>query len=90
MGEIVFVVGQSGTLSSTRGMSLSPGFFVVLIAVLVLVWLLSRRIGRWFGRSLKARQDLARSVADVGEKLERIEKKLDAQSKVSTTTAEKE
>ncbi len=53
---------------------------LVLIVVLVFVWLLSRRIRRWFGRSLKAKQDLARAAADVAERLERVEDKLDNQS----------
>ena len=88
MGEIAFVVAQSDRVARTRAIGLS--FFLVLIVVLVFVWLLSRRIRRWFGRSLKARQDLARSVADVGEKLERIEKKLDAQGEANTPTVEKE
>ncbi len=78
MGEIAFVVGQSATAGS-RGINLV--FFVVLILVLVFVWLMSRRIRRWFGRSLKARQDLARATADVAERLERIESKLEEQSK---------
>jgi membrane protein implicated in regulation of membrane protease activity len=78
VGEITFVVAQSSTEVS-RGFSLPC--VLVPILVLVLVWLLSRRIRRWFGRSLKARQDLARATADVAEKLERIESKLEEQSK---------
>ena len=71
MGEMAFVLGQ-GAQRSALGLVLP----IVLIAVLVLVWLLARRIRRWFGRSLKAQEDLARSVADVSDRLERIEAKL--------------
>jgi len=50
-------------------------FFFVFLLVVV------RAIQRWFGRSLKAQQDLARAAADMAERLERIEKKLDQQDK---------
>lgn len=81
MGEIAFVVGQSSTALFVRLIIFAS---VVLIPVLVFIWLLSRlirRIGRWFGRSLKARQDLARATADVAERLERIGSKLEEQGK---------
>jgi len=74
MGEITFVVAQISTAAAL-------GPYVVLILVCLLVWLPSRRIRRWFGRSLKAQQDLARATADVAERLERIESKLEEQSK---------
>ena len=74
MGEIAFVVAQSGPHAARGGISLV--FWAVLILVLVFVWDLSRRIRRWFGRSLKARQDLARSVADLVDRMERLEEKL--------------
>ena len=70
MGEMAFVLGQG----VQRGFGLALP--IVLIAVLVFVWLLARRIRRWFGRSLKAREDLVRSVGDVSERLERLEAKL--------------
>ena len=79
MGEIGFVVGQSVT---GRFTVMGLVFFVALTLVLVFVWDLIRRIRRWFGRSLKARQDLARATADVAERLERIENKLEEQTKV--------
>ena len=56
-------------------------FFVVVILVCALVWDLSRRIRRWFGRSLKAKQDLARATADMADRLERIESKLEEEGK---------
>jgi membrane protein implicated in regulation of membrane protease activity len=80
MGELAFVVAQSGNFSKASNWY-SLCFFALLILVLVLVWLVSRRIRRWFGRSLKAQQDLARATADVAERLERIESKLEEQSK---------
>jgi len=45
----------------------------VLVLVCLLVWLIARRIRRWAHRSLKAREDLARGIADVAERLEKIE-----------------
>ena len=74
MAELAFVMGQGGT-AVRHG--LSVGFVVMLLLILFFVWDLSRRIRRWFGRSLKARQDLARATADVAERLERIEGKLE-------------
>jgi hypothetical protein len=73
MAEIAFIQGVGW------------GFFLVLVLVLVLVWLLSRRIRRWFGRSLKARQDLARAMADIADRLERIEDKLEKKSNAAGT-----
>jgi len=78
MGEITFVVAQIGTAWNT---GIGFVFFAVLMLPLVFVWDISRRIRRWAGRSLKAQQDLARATADVAERLERIESKLEEQSK---------
>ena len=50
---------------------------ILLLLVCLFVWLIARKIARWIDRSIKPRQDLARSVADVGEKLERIENRLE-------------
>ena len=74
MGDVAFVLAQTGE-RVTAVFSLA---FLVMIGVLVIVWLLVRRIARWFHRSLKARQDLARSVADVSDRLEKLESKLEA------------
>ena len=75
MGEIALVMAQSGV-----GVVNVPGiaFTLVSIAFLVLVWHVIHRIQRWFGRSLKAQQHLARAAADMTERLERIENKLEA------------
>ncbi len=56
-------------------------FPVVSILVIVLAYLLIRRIQRWFGRSLKAQQDLARAAADLADRVERIEARLEEQGK---------
>ncbi len=77
MGEMAFVVAQSGSHFSVIGLV----FLVGLLVVLYFVWDMSRRIRGWFGRSLKARQDLARATVDIAERLERIESKLEDQSK---------
>ena len=51
--------------------------WLLLILFLIVVWSVVRRIRRYFKRSLKARQDLARSVSDLTGRLERIERKLE-------------
>ena len=73
MGEIAFVV--------VPGTPVALPCCVAAILAVVIVWLLSRRIRRWFGRSLKARQDLARATADMADRLERIERKLEERTK---------
>ena len=52
-------------------------FFVVLFCVLGIGWLAIRWAARAVGRSIKARQDLARGVADLADCLEHVEAKLD-------------
>jgi len=51
---------------------------LALILLLVVLWSVVRRVRRYFQRSLKARQDLARCVSDLTHRLERLERKLDA------------
>ena len=46
---------------------------VMLVLFCLVVWLIVRCILRWAQRSLKARQDLARGVADVAQRLENME-----------------
>ena len=46
---------------------------VLLVLFCLVVWLIVRCILRWAGRSLKARQDLARGVADVAQRMENLE-----------------
>jgi len=75
MGEIALVVAQA------KARVIGVVFPVMLLLVLVFVWDLSRRIRRWFGRSLKAQQDLARATADMADRLERIESKLEEEGK---------
>lgn len=58
-------------------MAVGLGGVLYVVLVCLLVWLVSWRIRRYFGRQLKARQDLARSVSDVADRLEHIERKLE-------------
>jgi hypothetical protein len=50
--------------------------FIMLILVVLLPLLILRWVRRWMEKSIKARQDLARGVADIAERLERLESKL--------------
>ena len=60
-------------LRDVLGVSLS---LVPLVLTVLLAWLILRRIRLWMDKSVKARQDLARGVADIAERLERLEAKL--------------
>ena len=82
MGDMAFVLGQSAVARTAFPFPI--GFVVYVGGLLLVVWLVSWRIRRWFGRSLKAQQDLARSVADVSERLEKIESKLEASHQQKT------
>ena len=50
---------------------------VILLLVVLLIWLVARRVARGISRSIKARRDLARGIADIAHKLERIESTLE-------------
>ena len=50
--------------------------FVYVIGVLGLVYMVTRRWSRSVNRAIKAHQDLARGVADLADRMERLEKKL--------------
>ena len=52
------------------------GFVVYVIGVLGLVYMVTRRWSRSVNRAIKAHQDLARGVADLANRIERLEKKL--------------
>ena len=58
--------------------------WLALILLLVVLWSVVRRIRRYFQRSLKARRDLARSVSDLADRLERIETKLEEKAEPET------
>ena len=53
--------------------------WLLLIMVVFVIYRLLRWIRNAVDRSIKAKKDLARSVADVSEKLERIEQKVKSQ-----------
>ena len=63
--------------SVSGSLTLAIGPVIVLVLLLLLVWSVSRRIRRHFQRSLKARQDQARGVSDLSDRLDRIETKLE-------------
>jgi hypothetical protein len=50
--------------------------FVILILVVILPLLILRWVRRWMERSIKARQDLARGVADIADRMGRLESKI--------------
>ena len=54
---------------------ISLGLIPLALTVL-LAWLILRRIRLWMDKSVKARQDMARGIADIAERLERLEAKL--------------
>ncbi len=76
MGELIFAFLRPGGFELVIFVVL----VVILLMVFVLIWLIARRIARWMNRSIKARQDLARGIADLADKLERIEGKLEGLS----------
>ena len=49
---------------------------IPLVLTVLLAWLILRRIRLWMDKSVKARQDMARGIADIAERLERLESKL--------------
>ena len=61
-------------MEDTVGRSL---VWLALILLLVVLWSVVRRVRRYFQRFLKARQDLARCVSDLTDRLERIEARLE-------------
>ncbi len=52
------------------------GPLIILIGLILLAWLILSRIRRWIEQSIKARQDLARGVADIADRMGRLESKL--------------
>ncbi|MGO8704668.1 MAG: hypothetical protein ACLQVA_12690 [Candidatus Brocadiia bacterium] len=60
-------------LRDVVGISLS---LIPLVLTVLLAWLILRRIRLWMDKSVKARQDMARGIADIAERLERLEAKL--------------
>jgi len=53
-----------------------------LVVIILILWVLCpflviRQIARWIKQSIKARQDLARGVADIADRMGRLESKVE-------------
>ena len=55
--------------------AVSIGFVVFVLGVLGLVYIVTSRWSRSVNRAIKAHQDLARGVAELADRIERLEKK---------------
>ncbi len=82
MGELTFAFLRPGGFELV--IAVVP--VVILLLVVLLIWLVARRVGRWISRSIKTRRDLARGIADVADKLEKIEGKLEGLSQEKSTS----